>query len=891
MFTGKAKDQDKLISRLFFKMLPVQILIFAMGFINTIVDGAMAGRYIDPASIGVVGLYFAMVYIFNAVGSVMLGGTAVLCGKYMGKGDLARARGIFSLNLTSIFILGVILTLVSVVIPGPIASLLGANEALKHDLMTYITGYAVGIIPMLLAQQIAFFLQMERRDKLGYAGIAGMIFSNVIFDILFVGVLNMGVWGLALATGISNWIYFLILVPYYFTSKAQMRFSFKNILWRDMPELVKIGFPGALLVICIAVRSIVVNRILLRCAGGDGLSAVSAYNMIYGLFIAFGVGCGSAVRILASVFIGEENKASIKKVLKTALTKCVIISCVIAAVTFLIAPLISGIFFSDTSSNVYGLSCQLFRIFSFCIPLILIVQVFTNYLQAAGHNVFVNVLSVFDGFLSLVIPAALLAPALGALGVWIAFPVGITVSLLTVPVYALIFNKRIPRSTDDWLFLKPDFGVCDKDCLDISVTDIAKVSEVSEKVRDFCAAHTTDKKAAYYAALCIEEMSANIIERGFTRDKKPHSLTVRAIYVKDKAILRLKDDCAPFDPKEYLSIVSDQTRTDNLGIRIVYGIADDVKYQSLLGLNVLTVTIKEADLSAQQSTGFLLERRLKELDPDLHRRFRDTAFLSLHILSNYRQLFPEYTDHSELHSLSVIDSCNRLIGTGQIDMLNKNEIFTLLMACYLHDIGMGISEKDYEEFKDVIGETQYFKDHPNDKRADFVRTYHNEFSGLVIEKYAELFDLPSPEYAYAIKQIARGHRKTDLYDEKEYPADYRMPDGSTICLPYLAALVRLADEIDVAASRNPLILYDIELLTDEVEIHENRKLMAVKSLKMTGSSFILNTDIDDEELLTSLSRMVNKMQKTLDYCRAVVETRTPFSISQSKVILVRDKEQ
>ena len=172
-----------------------------------------------------------------------------------------------------------------------------------------------------------------------------------------------------------------------------------------------------------------------------------------------------------------------------------------------------------------------------------------------------------------------------------------------------------------------------------------------------------------------------------------------------------------------------------------------------------------------------------------------------------------------------------------------------------------------------------------------MRTYHNEFSGLVIEKYAELFDLPSPEYAYAIKQIARGHRKTDLYDEKEYPADYRMPDGSTICLPYLAALVRLADEIDVAASRNPLILYDIDLLTDEVEIHENRKLMAVKSLKMTGSSFILNTDIDDEELLTSLSRMVNKMQKTLDYCRAVVETRTPFSISQSKVILVRDKEQ
>ena len=69
---------------------------------------------------------------------------------------------------------------------------------------------------------------------------------------------------------------------------------------------------------------------------------------------------------------------------------------------------------------------------------------------------------------------------------------------------------------------------------------------------------------------------------------------------------------------------------------------------------------------------YLLENRLRKLDPGLHKRFRDTAFVSIHMLSNYRRLFPEYTDHSELHSLTVIDSCNRLIGTGQIDKLNRN---------------------------------------------------------------------------------------------------------------------------------------------------------------------------------------------------------------------------
>ena len=43
---GRTVDQDKLISRLFFSMLPVQMLLFAMGYINTIVDGTIAGRFI-----------------------------------------------------------------------------------------------------------------------------------------------------------------------------------------------------------------------------------------------------------------------------------------------------------------------------------------------------------------------------------------------------------------------------------------------------------------------------------------------------------------------------------------------------------------------------------------------------------------------------------------------------------------------------------------------------------------------------------------------------------------------------------------------------------------------------------------------------------------------------
>ena len=881
----KLKHNDSLIERLFFHMLPVQILIFAMGSVNSIVDGVMAGRFIDATSVGVIGLYYAMVNVLNAVGSVLLGGSEVLCGRFMGRGEKDKTEGIFSLDLTIAFLSGCLLTAISLVFPGALANILGANDALKGELISYIRGYAVGIIPMLLSQQIASFLQMERQSRRGYAGVAGMIISNIVLNIVLVAVLKMGVLGLALATSFSNIIYFLILAPYYLSSKAQLKYSIGKVLWGLTSELIRIGSPGALLVFCLALRGIALNRILLTWAGSDGLSAWAALTMVNGFFIAYCLGNGAIIRMLVSIFSGEEDKNSIKQVIHICCTKGILLSCIVAAIVVLASPVLSGVFFPDRSSTVYHMTLQLYIIYGSSIPLILICQAYTNFLQAMGHNLFVNIQSVFDGFISMVLPALILAPHFGALGVWLASPIGLILTILLVPIYRRIYLKRFPKSTDDYMFFRKDFGIAYDNTLSLSIQNIDDVVSTSESIQAFCNKHNIEKKKAYYAALCAEEMAANVVQHGFSHDDKPHSLTVRAVRRADDILLRFRDDCIPFNPQEMGEMVSDNDEGKNIGIRMVYKIADEVSYQNLLGLNVLTIVIKEHNLLSDLKTDYLLEKSLQNSDPDLHRRYRDAVFAVQRILSKYRLMFPEYTDHSELHSMTVIDSCNRLIGVEQISKLNKDEIYILLTASYLHDTGMGISENDFEEFMEKLDEKSYFENHPNDTKADFVRDYHNELSGLFIEKYTELLDIPSPEYTFAIKQVARGHRKTDMFDEKEYPSDYRLPNGNTVCLPFLASLLRVADEIDVVATRNPLLLYDLEWLTDETEILENKKLQAVKSMKMTSDAFILEAETDENEVYVSLTEMVKKMQKTLDYCRDVVDKRTDFKLTQERVIL------
>lgn len=285
------------------------------------------------------------------------------------------------------------------------------------------------------------------------------------------------------------------------------------------------------------------------------------------------------------------------------------------------------------------------------------------------------------------------------------------------------------------------------------------------------------------------------------------------------------------------------------------------------------------------SNDFALEKRLYELDKNLHARFADTVLSIQHILSNYQLIFPDFTDHTELHTLNIIDFCNVLIGK-QLDSLNADEIYCILLGCYFHDSGMGVSEHDFEDFCKNIDFGDYFETHSRDNKPEIIRSFHNEFSGQFIRKYARFFDFPSDQHMFAIIEISRGHRKTNLFDREQYPLKLDLPNGNSICLPYLTALVRLADEIDVTASRNSSAIYDLSKITGEVDIIEFMKHEAVKGLEIEDDQFVMLVHTDDEEIFERLSLVASKMQKTLLLCKEAIK-ETPYVITQQRVVVKR----
>ncbi len=282
------------------------------------------------------------------------------------------------------------------------------------------------------------------------------------------------------------------------------------------------------------------------------------------------------------------------------------------------------------------------------------------------------------------------------------------------------------------------------------------------------------------------------------------------------------------------------------------------------------------------------EKKLKTTAPELHRRLTDSIVSFQMMLNKYRSHFPNFTDHTILHSMEVIDFVNQIIGDN-INKLNGDEVYVLLMAAYLHDSGMGITQKDYEMFLPRLNLDKAITESGEYTTEDIIRMYHHELSGMFIDKYAALFDIPSDEHIYAIKQVSRGHRKTDLMDEKEYPSALQLPNGNTVCLPYLSALIRLADELDIAADRNLAFMYDIQRITGARDIREFKKHIAIKHMSIGDDGFYMNVDASDKEVYPLVLELMDKLRQTLEECIHTAEKRTPYKIAQERITVIPEK--
>ncbi|MBR0092963.1 MAG: ATP-binding protein [Lachnospiraceae bacterium] len=588
---NEQKANYKMTEKLFFRLLPIQVLLMAIGAVNGIVSSLFAGNYLGAEAMGAIGLYAPVSQFLTAVTVMLVGGAQILCGKYMGKNQVERTQDIFSTDMliTTIVSAAVIALLV-------VASLFDLTTVLTEDTVSrallnrYILGQAAGVLPMLLGQQLSAFLSLENRTKLTTAASVVLIIANLLLSWLFVAVMQMGIFGLALATSLGMWLFFLVQLSYYFSGKALLKFrvGFRK---KDAGQIIGVGAPGALSQGYQTIRRLIVNYVILTWVGSIGISAFAASDAVFSIVWALPHGLNAVFRMLMSVSIGEEDRQSLADVMRTALYRAVPLMCAVVLALILLASPLTMLHYSDTSSEIYNLAVWGYRILPVCMPLSLIYMFFTCYAQAIGRQVLVNVMSLIDGLIGVALFSWILVPVIGLNGVFVANICNGILTTLGFLIYAIAKNRRMPKNVEELMVIPADFGVTADERMDLTLKTMEDVTFVSARTQAFCLAHGIDDRRAYFAALCLEEAAANVVEHGFKKDQKKHTVDVRVVHKENDLILRIKDDCVPFDPGERQKQADPEDITKNIGIRMVYDIAESVSYQNILGMNVLTVRV------------------------------------------------------------------------------------------------------------------------------------------------------------------------------------------------------------------------------------------------------------------------------------------------------------
>ena len=557
------------------------------GFIDALIVSNFLGSS-AIAAVGIVHPYFSIVGVFSGMIAI---GTQKLCVGFLGKGDKKKAEDVLSTAVTAALVTAVLLTLLLLCFSGSIVMILGArgDAANLHAAgRQYLIGLAVGTPAMIMTSLLSPIAQAEGKKKNIKAALPAIAIFDVLFDLLAVKT-KAAIFGMGLATSISEWIGLLIIVsalvrkPLLKVSLGQVK---KDYLW----DIFKIGTPKLVRRVCNTIRPILLNSLVIALGGSIAMSAMSIRNSIGNFVECFGMGLSSAALLLASLYVGEKNKdalLTLRKICMRAIMTMIMAGAVCIA---LFAKTIVGFYIKDDPA-VFPYAVMAVRCVAINLPLTAIVEVLLGYGQAIGYLKQANFVSVLNRLVYLVGPAAILGYIFGINGIWIAFPAG---SVLTIVTYGIMMFMKRRRVSMEVLFPIPkDCDVPDDMKIVRTIHTLEQVSSMSEDIQHFCLDRGIEQRRSMFVALCLEEMAANIVEHGFTRGKGHYSVDIFVAVMNGDIVLRLRDNCDMFDVVEkYKCWQYDPEHPEKgIGIHMVMKMAKNVEYINTFGTNNLIVTV------------------------------------------------------------------------------------------------------------------------------------------------------------------------------------------------------------------------------------------------------------------------------------------------------------
>jgi len=427
----KNLSEGNVVKQLILFSLPVLISNLVQSLYST-VDMLVVGQFAGTESMSGVNIGGQVSFLItNMVFGLSVGAT-VLIGQYMGADDKKLIKKTISTLFVSLFVAAIAITILTIGLQTPLLKLIRTPEESFKEAKIYFFISMLGTIFIFGYNALSAVMRGlgDSKNPLIFVTIACV--TNIILDILFVAVFNMGAAGAAIATVISQAISMILCIIYLKKNNFIFDFSFesfKSASFKQLKLILKIGIPTSIQNVATSTSFLFLTA-LVNSLGVEASAAVGAVGKLNGFAILPGVAMSTSVSAMVAQNIGAGKIDRARKTMYTGMAIATAISSVIFAIVAVFPEACIKIFGSDPKLIECGVKyMKAFKYDYFVAPLCFCLN---GLFIGSGHTTF----SLINGTMSSLlfrIPASFIfgmTMGLGLFGVGLGAPIASGASLL-----------------------------------------------------------------------------------------------------------------------------------------------------------------------------------------------------------------------------------------------------------------------------------------------------------------------------------------------------------------------------------------------------------------------------------------------------------------------------
>ena len=425
-----------------FRFALPSIVMMVFTSIYGIVDGTFVSNFVGKTPFAAVNLVWPFLMILGAFGFMIGTGGSALVAKTLGENKKEDANRYFTMLITLVVILGVLLTIIGLIVLRPLSSALGASGQMLEDCVTY--GRTLMIFNTAFMLQSVFqslFITAEK-PRLGLIMTVAAGLTNMVLDALFIAVFKWGLVGAALASGLSQCIGGILPLIYFLSSKndTPLKFVKTKMEGKVLLKACANGASELMTTVSSSLVSMLYNFQLMRLAGQNGIAAYGAVMYVEFAFVAVFIGYSIGTAPIVSYHYGSENHNEVKNMLQKSFKIMSVLGITMMVLAQILASPLAKVFVGY-DKQLFDMTVHGFRLFSFYFILAGI-NIYASSFFTALNNGMISAIISFSRTLGFETLAVIILPIFLQLdGVWLAITVA-EICAFVISISFLIAKKE-----------------------------------------------------------------------------------------------------------------------------------------------------------------------------------------------------------------------------------------------------------------------------------------------------------------------------------------------------------------------------------------------------------------------------------------------------------------